>query len=802
MLGRSLPLRIALLSSFIGGGCVLFSAAFFGAYQQNQLEKQLINEARQYAERFTTWTLGYFYQQDNLLHLETQQRFLAESPNIVYSYIVKDNGNIDVGIAGVNSPDVGQRKQGWEPDIQLDVANQTSVSFTANPEVVSRFSDKVAQGDDIMLVGFPISCPERATPCAQLRVALVAQTARETAGRLTLSFIIFGILAATGTGLAVFYAARKQVFPLIRLTRLMEQAQESGEQSVQSVRRALGVTDTEETRELTSLRRSLLSYLDVLELSTAQGAIARSTQAFAHDVRKPFSMFRAIIDSVRSTSDLAQVREILVRAIPEVSRAMLKVDVMIQDVMRIGTGTESRLNVQSVEPQELIGNTLEEIFRVYPDADVQLEYEFLHSAPVQADVVQTGRVLLNIIENAIHAMGGKGHLWFKSKDDGRMVEICVGNAGSLIAPEAISKLFDLFYTSGKEGGTGLGLAIAKKIVELHGGKIRCESTSNAQFPQGKVEFFFTLPAASQKSATVNRPLASHARDFAHLHSNGSGAAGSSAAPASRETDGSEPIIRAISEVIAKNTATHTILVVDDETVYSESLRGLLQSVAQLKNSFEFTWLQKAPQPEQIKFIKNLLLIVQDIDLGVGQTDGLASIRIAREAGFKGHICVHSNRLLAGDNKAALEAGADTIIPKPMTRTHFLKIILDALSRTKKTARIAYLDDSDFMLHVMKTRVGQKCELLTFNSPHAFFAAVQADGQLLSSLDAIITDYFFSSSDGQTGFDVARQLRSLGYQKSILLLTDAELQDSVCKENGVTAKISKSAGWNDIASRLP
>lgn len=40
--------------------------------------------------------------------------------------------------------------------------------------------------------------------------------------------------------------------------------------------------------------------------------------------------------------------------------------------------------------------------------------------------------------------------------------------------------------------------------------------------------------------------------------------------------------------------------------------------------------------------------------------------------------MHSNRFLADDNRAALDAGADTIVPKPMGREHFLKLILASL----------------------------------------------------------------------------------------------------------------------------
>ena len=47
--------------------------------------------------------------------------------------------------------------------------------------------------------------------------------------------------------------------------------------------------------------------------------------------------------------------------------------------------------------------------------------------------------------------------------------------GKGIPPEDLIKIFDPFFTSGKERGTGLGLAICRNIIEAHGGQIRATS---------------------------------------------------------------------------------------------------------------------------------------------------------------------------------------------------------------------------------------------------------------------------------------------------------------------------------------
>ncbi|APJ04982.1 ATP-binding protein [Silvanigrella aquatica] len=70
--------------------------------------------------------------------------------------------------------------------------------------------------------------------------------------------------------------------------------------------------------------------------------------------------------------------------------------------------------------------------------------------------------------------------------------------------ENTQKIFNKFYTQ-KKNGTGLGLAIVEKVIKEHGGNIYCTSEMNSEFPEGKVEFWFTLPIAEGylKYQTIN-----------------------------------------------------------------------------------------------------------------------------------------------------------------------------------------------------------------------------------------------------------------------------------------------------------
>jgi len=112
--------------------------------------------------------------------------------------------------------------------------------------------------------------------------------------------------------------------------------------------------------------------------------------------------------------------------------------------------------------------------------------------PVYIDAQRIGRVLNNLVSNALYHTpeGGSVEVMASPLPEAVMVEVIDGGPG--IPPEDMMRVFDRFYRGEKSrsritGGAGLGLAIAKGIVEAHGGHIGVESGP------GRTRFFFTLP---------------------------------------------------------------------------------------------------------------------------------------------------------------------------------------------------------------------------------------------------------------------------------------------------------------------
>ncbi|HEY6837731.1 MAG TPA: ATP-binding protein [Geobacteraceae bacterium] len=87
-----------------------------------------------------------------------------------------------------------------------------------------------------------------------------------------------------------------------------------------------------------------------------------------------------------------------------------------------------------------------------------------------ADPEKVEQVLLNLMKNAIEASTTGGTVRVIVAPDGATVSVKVIDEGQGIKPELVDKIFDVFYTT-KKNGTGMGLSISKSIVEAHGGTL-------------------------------------------------------------------------------------------------------------------------------------------------------------------------------------------------------------------------------------------------------------------------------------------------------------------------------------------
>lgn len=106
------------------------------------------------------------------------------------------------------------------------------------------------------------------------------------------------------------------------------------------------------------------------------------------------------------------------------------------------------------------------------------------------DRVQLQQVIVNLILNAVQAVGTRGRIDLcTALDPAGGVAFAIHDSGPGIAPEHLDRIFSSFFTT-KDEGMGIGLAICQSIITAHGGAIGA-----ANHPEGGARFRFVLPVA-------------------------------------------------------------------------------------------------------------------------------------------------------------------------------------------------------------------------------------------------------------------------------------------------------------------
>lgn len=620
-----------------------------------------------------------------------------------------------------------------------------------------------------------------------------------------LSLLVFGLLVSACIALG-----------LVRLRVLLPLAQLTAE----VVRKSKWELPKDVRNEVILLQQAFAAYEDYItkvheELlsQTRLAAAGRVTSMLAHDVRKPFTMFKLIIDAVESTRDPEQVKVLLRQSMPEVQRAMASVNGMIQDVMQIGG--ESHLTLEPTDFASLLDAALTEIFRVYPQSTVDLKYDLKHEHSVMVDSLKMNRVLSNIVGNALQAMKFRGRISFGTRHlpESPFLELTIENTGSFIPAESREKVFDLFFTSEKKDGTGLGLAIAKKIILEHGGRIWCESEKDAKSPDGLVRFCMTLPMDVTRSSRKQVLPQSSLEIISSFRVSSVGREREGRQDTHEE--GLREISRLETEVEQKLRSQpelcRTIMIVDDEAIYRDALRSLLARSKSIDERLQVVLARNSTEALDLARRHDPFLSILDVDLGPGSLNGLETVAALRDAGHQMRISVHSNRFLASDYRTAIEAGANTVLPKPMGHAHLLKLILEALAISTESGhaphveevsareqmtktgkpRMAVIDDSTIVLMSWQMRSKSQMEVLAFESPASFRKACEEDVGLINSLTAIVTDFQFAPGVHETGMDFARSLREQGCAVPILLSSDGMFDDDAVKVSGIDAVIPKA-----------
>lgn len=215
----------------------------------------------------------------------------------------------------------------------------------------------------------------------------------------------------------------------------------------------------------------------------------------SHELRTPITSLVMEIELLRERLEpsLGERERELIEAADEDVHRLRKLADNLLDLSKLDSG-RAELHRVTVEPRQLIEQAASAFQVRAREKSIDLSCEAAADVPaVLADPDQVGRVLSNLLSNAIRFTNPDGRIVVAADTMDDYVQFSVADNGVGISVEEQARLFDRFVRLDRDrhqGGSGLGLAISRAIVRAHGGDIWADSGPGP----GSV-FSFTLPIA-------------------------------------------------------------------------------------------------------------------------------------------------------------------------------------------------------------------------------------------------------------------------------------------------------------------
>ena len=237
----------------------------------------------------------------------------------------------------------------------------------------------------------------------------------------------------------------------------------------------------ERTEELEKALKDLKEMQVQLVHSEKMASLGVITAGMAHEAYNPLtacisstSALQRQMNSIKEgTAKFEDLEDKCVRATVRIQNGLKRVENIITNLKRF-----SRKDVEGIKTND-INEGIEATIDLVQDqvgADVKIHKDLACKEPVECDLGQMNQVFLNIIQNAVQALEGRGDVWISTEVKNDYLDISFRDNASGIPEEVLSHIFEPFYTTKDVGkGTGLGLSICQRIINDHGGEIKVET---------------------------------------------------------------------------------------------------------------------------------------------------------------------------------------------------------------------------------------------------------------------------------------------------------------------------------------
>jgi signal transduction histidine kinase len=199
-------------------------------------------------------------------------------------------------------------------------------------------------------------------------------------------------------------------------------------------------------------------------------AIGRLTSGVGHEVKNPINAIVVHLELLRSkiTRDSGATRHLEV-----IQSEIHRLDRVVQTLVDFSRPVELRLKDQDL--RSIVSSVLMLASAELETRNITVESEMPdHPVSVRIDADLLKQALLNVVLNGAQAMANGGELSVRLTEDARAAVLRVEDHGEGIPPEIRDRIFDLYFTTKREG-SGIGLAMTYRILQLHHGQLDVES---------------------------------------------------------------------------------------------------------------------------------------------------------------------------------------------------------------------------------------------------------------------------------------------------------------------------------------
>lgn len=241
--------------------------------------------------------------------------------------------------------------------------------------------------------------------------------------------------------------------------------------------------------------------LEELAHASRLADLGELTSSIAHEINQPLAAIVSFADAcLRMLRAGTGSPEVLRGALEQISAQGERAGDIVHNLRQFvhkGSTTRTQVDVNKV-----IRDVLGLLSHDLRQRRVRVQLLLDESLPeVSADRVQVGQVTLNLVRNALEAIGedegSPREIRISTARSGQhLLEVSVSDTGVGLPPEGPQRVFETFFTT-KPQGMGIGLSICRSLVEAHGGRLTAESNQ-----QAGATFRFTLPLSAADDDAV------------------------------------------------------------------------------------------------------------------------------------------------------------------------------------------------------------------------------------------------------------------------------------------------------------